>query len=94
MATKQELIDKLDTIDSTMGRIASETQGLISEVDQLKQAAQQAGDNVPPEIAERIERIGTKATTVDDLVKNIPNVGSGSEAGGTGEGNGENPQPV
>lgn len=81
MATREDANTKLDTINGKMDKISAETTGLVTEIRQLKEAAQNAG--VPDEVMQKIDSLASKADSIDSQVDDVaPNPTPTPEEGG------------
>lgn len=70
MSNKQEALDKLTGIETSLGKISTETQTLIAKIAELQQAVNNAG-NIPDELIEKINAVANQARLVDDLVPDL-----------------------
>ncbi len=69
MATKQEALERPDSIDAGLTKVGNETAALVKEVADLKEAAQNAG--VDSEVMDRINAVSDRVTAIDDLVADV-----------------------
>lgn len=67
MATKQELIDGLQTVSTSLDKISGETTALNDKVAELEQALGNV-DNIPAEVMTLLDEVKAKVKAVDDMV--------------------------
>lgn len=70
MATEQETLAKLQTLDDKLTKIGGESSAMITEIADLK--AQIAGLPVPASVMEKIDSILGHAQAIDDQVPDPP----------------------
>lgn len=91
MATAAEANAKLDALGKTLDKISGETTGLVKQVQDLKDAAANAG--VDQSVMDQIDSLQSKAASIDSLVDDVapnptPTPEPGTDNGGT------NPAPT
>lgn len=67
MATQQEAAAALLEIKNKLAKVATETTTLLQKIEDLKNAAANAG-NVGPELQSAIDAVAAQASAVDELV--------------------------
>lgn len=73
--TQQEAVDALTATNETLVKVSNETDALLREIEVLKQALANAGGpggTITPELAAAVEAVGVRATSIDQLVPDVP----------------------
>jgi ABC-type transporter Mla subunit MlaD len=70
--TTAEAVTALNATNETLGKVASETDALLKEIQRLNDALANAGGTITPELEAAIAAVDTRAKSIDDLVADVP----------------------
>ena len=75
--SNEEAIASLNATNDTLGKVSTETDALIKEIERLTaalEAAGGAGGTITPELESAIQAVSARATSIDNLVADVPPV--------------------
>lgn len=68
MATKEAFIEALNSLGASVDKIGTETRALKEKVQELEDALNNAGGQIPADVMAAFQAVKDKVTAVDDLV--------------------------
>lgn len=79
MATKEAFIEALNNLGASVDKIGTETRALKEKVQELEDALNNAGGQIPADVMAAFQAVKDKVTAVDDLVPDSTPVESTGE---------------
>jgi hypothetical protein len=73
--TQQEALDQMNKTNETLVKVSNETDALLNEIKQLQQELANAGGpggTITPELEAAVNAVGVRATSIDELVPDVP----------------------
>jgi seryl-tRNA synthetase len=73
--TQAQAVEKLNATNETLVKVSNETDALLRDIEKLKQElanAGGAGGTITPELEAAINAVDTRATSIDQLVADVP----------------------
>ena len=78
MASRDEIVQKLDAVNAQQQKTLGEIQGLQTKVNELNSTIEElkaviaAGGDIPQEVSDAVDRVAAKAQEVDDAIPDVP----------------------